>query len=316
MKKLSNYIITILILLFAIGLIVFSSSNVIIINNSFELFINTVFPSLFPFLIVVELLSYTFLIPFITSKFGIVMERIFNLPKIASYPFIMGLFSGYPVGAKIVTNLRLENKISKYDGNRLLIFTNNPGPMFVIGSVGIGFFCNKSIGFLLLLVQFISCLITTFCVGHFFNAKKRNDSIDYSKELSIESFGEIISTSIKNAFYTLSIVCGFILLFSLIISMLQESKIISIFFFNNKFLEYIFLGMLETTSGIKLITSLTYISIKIKLIITAFFLSFGGISVLLQVWSIISKTDLSIKPYIIGKIFNGLISSAIILLLL
>ena len=185
MKKISNYIITILILLFAIGLIAFSSSNVIIINNSFELFINTVFPSLFPFLIVVELLSYTFLIPFITSKFGIVMDRIFNLPKIASYPFIIGLFSGYPVGAKIVTNLRLENKISKYDGNRLLIFTNNPGPMFVIGSVGIGFFCNKSIGFLLLLVQFISCIITTFCIGHFFNAKKEMNQLIIQKNYQL-----------------------------------------------------------------------------------------------------------------------------------
>ena len=33
---------------------------------------------------------------------------------------------------------------------------------------------------------------------------------------------------------------------------------------------------------------------------------FGGISVLLQVFSIISKSDISIKPYILGKLLQGI----------
>ena len=37
-------------------------------------------------------------------------------------------------------------------------------------------------------------------------------------------------------------------------------------------------------------------------------LGFGGISILLQVFSITSKTDISIKPYIIGKILHGIIA--------
>ena len=68
------------------------------------------------------------------------MKTLFNVPAISAYPFIMGLISDHPVGAKNVSNLRLENKINKSDGNKLLIFTNTPGPMFVIGNVGIGFF--------------------------------------------------------------------------------------------------------------------------------------------------------------------------------
>ncbi|HCC04442.1 MAG TPA: sporulation integral membrane protein YlbJ, partial [Clostridiales bacterium] len=50
-------------------------------------------------------------------------------------------------------------------------------------------------------------------------------------------------------------------------------------------------------------------NISIKIIATSFLLGLGGISVLLQVLSIISKSDLSIKPYLIGKLLHALFSA-------
>ena len=46
-------------------------------------------------------------------------------------------------------------------------------------------------------------------------------------------------------------------------------------------------------------------NISLNIIVTAILLGFGGLSVLLQVFSIVSKSDLSIKPYVIGKILHG-----------
>ena len=37
-------------------------------------------------------------------------------------------------------------------------------------------------------------------------------------------------------------------------------------------------------------------------------LGFGGISVLLQVYSIIMKSNISIKPYFYGKLLQGVLS--------
>ena len=68
-------------------------------------------------------------------------------------------------------------------------------------------------------------------------------------------------------------------------------------------------GLLEITNGISLLSKIHLKEISINIILSAFLLGFGGFSVLLQVLSIISKTDLSIKPYIIGKILHGLISA-------
>lgn len=315
MKKLSNYLLTFLVMLFCFGLIFFSSSNIVSVHNALDLFLNAIFPSLFPFLIVSELLSHTFVISLISSKLEPIMKKIFNVPAIAAYPFVMGLISGYPVGAKIVANLRSENKITKSEGDRLLVFTNNAGPLFIIGSIGTSIYLNSSIGFLLYFVHLISCIITGIIFGHFYKVNYRDISSFSSNELSFSSFGEIVGDSIKKAFITLSTVCGFVVLFSLIISMIQTSGIFSTVFRGNIWPEYISLGILEITSGIKLISQITSTSLTPNLIATAFLLGFGGISVLLQVWSVISKTDLSIKPYLLGKIFNGILSAGIMFIL-
>ena len=314
MKKLSNYLLTFSIILFCFGLVFFSSSNIESVHNALDLFLNAIFPSLFPFLIVSELLCHTFVISLISSKLGPIM-KIFNSPKISAYPFVMGLISGYPVGARIVANLRTENKITKLEGDRLLVFTNNAGPLFIIGSIGTSIYLNTSIGFLLYFVHLFSCIVTGIVFGNFYKRNYRDISTVSNQELNLSSFGEIVSNSIKKAFVTLSTVCGFVVLFSLIISMLQSSGILSVIFRNNTWLETISLGILEITSGIKLISKITVNSLTPNLVATAFLLGFGGISVMLQVWSTISKTDLSIKPYVLGKIFNGMLSAIIMLIL-
>ena len=68
-------------------------------------------------------------------------------------------------------------------------------------------------------------------------------------------------------------------------------------------------GIIELTNCVSLITSIATKNISINIVLCAFLLGFGGISVLLQVLSIISKTDLSIKKYIIGKLLQGIIAA-------
>lgn len=50
------------------------------------------------------------------------MRPLFNVPGEGSYPLIMGIVSGYPVGAKIVCDLRNKNILTKPEAERLLAF--------------------------------------------------------------------------------------------------------------------------------------------------------------------------------------------------
>lgn len=308
MKKFSNYFLTTLVIIFGICLIVFSKSSISSVQSSLNLFLNAIFPSLFPFLIVCELLSYTFVFSFLTTKFGRIMTSVFNVSSIGAYPFVLGLFSGYPVGARIVSNLRQENKISKLDGEKLLVFTNNAGPIFIFGTIGIGMYDSAIVGFLLYFVHVISSIITGIIFGRLYKNMYRD--VDSTIYMDFSTLGKILSNSIRKAFYTLSTVCGFVILFSLVISMIKVSGILN--FINNVWIQNFILGLIEITSGINLFSSMSSTNLLLKLLFTSFLLGTGGISVLLQVWSVIADSDLSIKPYFIAKILNGVLSSIIL----
>jgi hypothetical protein len=68
-------------------------------------------------------------------------------------------------------------------------------------------------------------------------------------------------------------------------------------------------GIIEFTNGLSMISSVHLKNLSINVCVSAFILGFGGISVLLQTLSIISKSKLSIKPYILGKVLQGIIAS-------
>lgn len=74
-------------------------------------------------------------------------------------------------------------------------------------------------------------------------------------------------------------------------------------------------GFFEITSGIKLLSKVS-IDVKTLLPLVATILGFGGISVHLQVASMISHTDLSLKPYLLGKTLHGIFAGILTYLFL
>ena len=67
----------------------------------------------------------------------------------------------------------------------------------------------------------------------------------------------------------------------------------------SSFASGLFAGLVELTNGVAIISKIACSTISVNIIICAFLLGFGGISILLQVLSITSTSDISIKPYII-----------------
>ena len=284
-------------------------------NLGLSLWANSVLPSLLPFFIATELLGYTNVVPLCGKLLSPIMRPIFNVPGEGAFALLMGIISGYPVGAKIVANLKEQNLCTDIEAERLLAFTNNSGPLFIVGTVGIGLFYNASIGLILLIAHILACLTTGFIFRWWGKSKEKNyRNSEYSINSSTLSFcnlGEILSKSILNSINTILMIGGFVVLFSIIISMLQTSNLLniisnvfSIFGIPNCFIISILTGLIEVTNGISFICTQN-INIHIQIPLCSFILGFGGFSVLLQVLSITSKAKISIKPYFIGKLLQA-----------
>lgn len=325
--KLKQNLLALVFLAFCASLLLFSSSNLPAVRNGLSLWANSVVPSLFPFFVATELLMNTNFVYIMGKLLNKIMKPLFNIRGEGSFCFLMGLISGYPVGAKIACNFRKNNICTKEECERLLSFTNNSGPLFIVGSIGISMFGNSMIGLLLLITHIFAC-ITVGIIFRFWKSKN-NSSISYlsshsnfntNSNVSFSNLGEVLGKSITNSISTILLIGGFVVVFSSIISILKASgflnsivilftPIFNVLGIDSTFISGIFTGILEITNGINYIANIHIKNISINIIITAFLLGFGGISVLLQVWSIIAKTDLSIRPYLFGKLLQGFLAA-------
>jgi len=315
MKK---YIFTIFVFLLTLFCILFPESMIDSTKNGLSLWWKVVLPSLFPFLVLSNLITKTAIPMFFGKVLNPVMKFIFNLPGISALPLFLGMTGGYPIGAKVTSDLRSNNQISKNIANRLIAFTNNSGPLFITGAIGIGLYGNKQIGTLLLLSHYTSSLL----IGFLFRFGKKNESLDKATKkidfevITLKNLGTILTEAVKNGVMSVVLIGGFIVLFSIISTIMLETGLIyaiSNFIFKNldKELSFsIISGLLEVTNGVNLISNLT-ISLLQKLIITSVLLGFGGFSIHAQTLSVVSKTDIKISYYLIGKTLQGILSGVI-----
>ena len=120
-----------------------------------------------------------------------------------------------------------------------------------------------------------------------------------------KNFGEIVTEALTNGIQTLLLVLGTITMFLVI------STIVSNIICLNSFHQGILNGVIEMTQGLKYI-SLLHIPLELKSVLSVMILSFGGISVHMQMISILSDTGISYRPFFIARIIHATISGLLI----
>ena len=248
------------------------------------IFFKNIFPSLFIFFILSSILINYDIVKYIDYILGPILKYLYNLNKYTSYVLIMSLFSGIPANAKYINEL-LDNKlITKEEGQKILLFSHFANPLFVMS------ICPTN--YLLVL---ISHYLPNFIIGLFLRNNQDNiTSKDYIKKS--KSFTDTLIDSINNSFHTLFMILGLIIFFYTI-SILTNSFI----------LKY----LLEMSSSLYYILSLN-INLKIKIMLITGILSFGGICVHMQVFSILKNKKISYYPYLLTRLIHFMMSSLII----
>lgn len=221
--------------LFTLCLVIFSKSNLTAAKAGLLLWANQVVPSLLPFFMATEMLSYTNIVTKIGKCLDPIMRPLFNVPGCGAYAFIMGIISGYPVGAKIVSNFRRQGLCTKEEAERLVAFTNNSGPLFILGTVGITFFSNTLIGILLLVTHILAGISVGLLFRFWKNPKTSKNTFHSHYTLSSEketvcfaNLGEVLGKSILSAINSVMVIGGFVVLFSVILSILEKSHLLQV----------------------------------------------------------------------------------------
>ncbi|MBO5354576.1 MAG: hypothetical protein J6B09_00740 [Clostridia bacterium] len=269
------------------------------IRQGLSLCTETLFPSLFPFLVLSELL--------VARRAGEVLGKVFFHPVSALFgvsgsgatALLLGMLCGYPVGTSTAVALYRQGELSKEEVKRLILFANNPSSGFLIGAVGKALFGNSGAGLALWLIAWISAGL----IGIFLRivlgkvpeiAKTPTNGIQ--KPPSVSDF----TGSVTRGLYALLQVFAFVLFFTCVASCLTPIlSILQLPVGVNVALH----GLLEITSGIS--CAVTMLSPADAFRFSAFFVGFAGLSVCLQLFSIAEDLHLRLSPYLLAKVAQG-----------
>ena len=213
------------------------------------------------------------------------------------YIYILSLISGFPSGSKYTKDLLDNNYISHEEASNLLLFSHFPNPLFILGSIN-SIIKNNSLCFKLL----ISIIISNFIILLFTKKyKKKHNTTTYPNNFSIA-----LKDSIYKSIKTIILIYGTSIFFYLI------SAIITKYISFNPYLYILISGIFDLTKGVFSTTLIN--DIYIKSIIILIFISFGSISIHMQVKSILEDTSLY-KYFIKGRIISTILAIIIFLLL-
>lgn len=327
-KQIINFFLPIfVVLLIVIGIISFPEKSINSAKNGFRIWYDILIPSLLPFIICANLIVELKLVDIIGFIINPITNLLFRVSGKSALVFVISMFSGYPIGTKLASELRNKNEISKDEAQRLVSFCSTSGPLFIIGSVSTGMFLNEKLGYLMLLSHYLGALTVGIIFRNYGNSdiKNNNSSLRYVIKNSIKlknnkSFFVLFGNSIFNALNTILMVGGFVISFSVVFEILSLFRVID-FLTNIVYIPFSFFnitketctafisGIFEITIGCSKLSSITSSSEVIKVSLASFLIGFSGISILAQCCSFLANTDININMYILSKFLHGIFAS-------
>ena len=175
-KNSKNKIITIIILaicfVFILNPSVYSKSCL----NAISVWALNVLPMLLPFFIFTRIIVS--ICPPKKSVLDKPFKKFYNTPNGSFLIFFLSVISGYPMGAKLISNMYENKYIDNDDALSTLSFCSISGPMFMIGTVGVSIFHSYKTGLIIMIANLLASIFN----GLIFRKRIKSKQIYNKKE--------------------------------------------------------------------------------------------------------------------------------------
>ena len=301
-----------LILSIILLLVILPKASISSFYDGLKVWATKILPSLLPFFILTQLLSSTPIIPYLEKKISPITQKLYGVGGSSGYIYIMSIISGYPVGAKITSDLYESNKISRNEAISITSFTSTSGPLFILGTVAVGMLGNINIGLIILISHYIGALLN----GLIYRCRK---NIPTNNTVATQSLNtsNIIWSSIQSVLNIGAYVSLFYMIINLLLTLNIFSplaKILSHIGVSKDITYGVLSGLIEVTTGQLLLTE-GNLSIKLIAILSTFIISFGGLSIHAQAYSYLQKFDMPYPLFLLQKSTHAILSTIIATLL-
>ena len=257
-----------------------------------------ILPSLFPFMVAASLLGEGEMPPVIKRFLNPIMLRFFGQPAESVSVIFIGLFGGYPSGARAASALYESGKIGRNQAESLMLFCVNAGAGFCINAVGRSLLQSERAGRIIFTSLCVSALLTGFLTK-----PKTDFAVCETVSRERKPFDKIFVESVASGASGIISVSAFATLFSGLISVVSV-------FVSNKNAAIAVSCLLEITSGCAMAAG------EIPLPLIAGACAFGGLCVHMQIFASAGNIKPEIKKFFLFRILHAVFSGIICAVLL
>lgn len=339
----------------AIGVVLLTAALVVYPKQGFDagieglrVFWDIVFPSLLPFFILSELMLGIGVVRGLGVILEPLMRPVFSVPGIGAFALSMGLAAGYPMDAVITARFREQGLCTRVEGERLLAFTNTADPLFMFGAVAVGMFKSPEVGVLLAIAHYVSSFLVgigfkwwgrrsdtppSTAAGPAGDAPTRGNILGRAFREMLKArtedgrtLGKLLYHAVTESVQTLLMICGFIVFFSVLIEVLHLSGLIRVIGWPVLLVYHLFgihaglvnptlAGLLEIDIGTAQTAAVTGASLLQKVALASGIIAWSGLSVHAQVASVLTQTDIRMRPYFLARFLHAVLAAGLTLIL-
>lgn len=320
-NKIKKELMLLLLVSFFANLLLFSRQSMELASKGLLIWYQNMIPSLFPFMVFSGYLVKSGL----AGRFSRLLKPFLGcfFPSDGSmlYALFMGFFCGFPMGAKVVADLLESRQINEKQGEYLLAFCNNIGPLYLLGYV-IPLFGWNHISTVFLLFYGVP-LAYGFCLQFSGSYKKELKERAIPREEYAPSFpgpmevhGSYLFSfqiSLEKAIEQMTLLGGCMVFFNCLqIYPRLLGLCMSAGPFRDIYVQYLYgplCCLLEIGGGLQTL------SLSDSSLMALCYLTFGGLSCIMQTGFILRKTQLRLSTYLKHKLLQATILALLLLLL-
>ena len=273
-------------------MVIFPSIALCSARKGISLWLSNVLPALLPFFICANFLQ----------DIGVI--RIF---RSGVFPFVMSVLSGYPMGAKIVGDLRREGEISQREAMRLMSFCSTSGPAFMVGAVGAGMLGSGMLGGIIAAAHYAGAFMNGLLYTRLLGRDETPAGVASCGASEAKGLQESFTDAILLSFRSLGIVLAYIVLFMFVTDFLHMCGGFSLI--ESMQMRVLAKGFFEMTVGCGAAAECAGAAETVKCVMCAAIMSWGGLSVMGQTMSMLSGTGIPAGYLVISKITHSLFAA-------
>jgi sporulation integral membrane protein YlbJ len=260
----------------------------------------------------------------------------------------MGFASGYPVGARLTSQLWEQKLVTRDEGERLVAFTTTSDPIFLIGAVSVGFFHDVSLAVILAAAHYSSAFVIGLLMR--FHGKKLSYSsastpvsspngsrasllrraLQAMHETRLQdgrTFWIMLQEAVQASLRLVMVIGGLVVFFCVILEIMSITHLMSSLSeitasilrwasIPPELAQSIVNGIFEVTLGARSSSNAgMHLLLIHKVAIAAFILSWGGICVHAQIVSLLNRTNLRYWPFVVSRALHAVLALLFVYLL-